>query len=178
MVNNSETGTLDFETIAFANRNKEQIQKINEQVDISIEQFKKYVEGRIAEKVGEGWEQNSPSSGTYFQVYKSDSGIGWGSAIHFELISKDFFPPAKMQVVLHTREQKNHTRTEELINLQDKVKEYLINRYCSDIVDIDYKTEETFINSFDQIMEMLKDIIDVFTQKVDNELNKVPIKQQ
>ncbi len=95
-------------------------------------------------------------------------------SVHFELYPTDRFPCESIQVVLHTREGKNsrNNKTERLYNLQVEVEDYIQKKYGQKEFEIDYKNGlELYNKSLDKVFSVLKDVVEKFTNIVDDEIS-------
>ncbi len=74
---------------------------------------------------------------------------------------------------MHTREGKNarNNKTERLYNLQVEVEDYIQKKYGQKEFEIDYENGlELYNKSLDKVFSVLKDVVEKFTNIVDDEI--------
>lgn len=75
---------------------------------------------------------------------------------------------------MHTREGKNarNNKTERLYNLQVEVEDYIQKKYGQKEFEIDYENGlELYNESLDKVFSVLKDVVEKFTNIVDDEIS-------
>lgn len=75
---------------------------------------------------------------------------------------------------MHTREGKNarNNKTERLYNLQVEVENYIQKKYGQKEFEIDYENGlELYNKSLDKVFSVLKDVVEKFTNIVDDEIS-------
>lgn len=75
---------------------------------------------------------------------------------------------------MHTREGKNarNNKTEKLYNLQVEVENYIQKKYGQKEFEIDYENGlELYNKSLDKVFSVLKDVVEKFTNIVDDEIS-------
>ncbi len=75
---------------------------------------------------------------------------------------------------MHTREGKNarNNKTERLYNLQVEVEDYIQKKYGQKEFEIDYENGlELYNKSLDKVFSVLKDVVEKFTNIVDDEIS-------
>ena len=158
----------NFAMWQFEKENRERITRWQDALKESNNQFNEYVKAKIGELIcgrPDEKEWKIYTASTYIQLYKAS----WETCnVHFELLKKELvnLPPNAWRVVLHTHEQKNKPRTDYLRNLgQDTEKQ----------IDIDYSSQEKFEESMNRVFEALKDLVNTYTQTIDEEIAKTPL---
>lgn len=157
----------NFAMWQFEKENREKINALQTALKESNNQFNEYIKTKMQNLIcdradlGE-WRINATS--TYIQLYKAS----WETCnVHFELLKKELenLPPDTWRVALHTHEQKNKPRTDCLRKLGEG-KEKQIN--------INYDSQENFEESMNKVFEALRDLINTYTQTIDEEIAKTP----
>lgn len=163
----------NFDMASFLFEHKKLIKELESCRNNLQTQFVESVEKKLAETFDEEiWEINFPRTGSYFQLFKKQS--GWGAPVHFELYPTDGFPCKSILVVLHTREGKNarNNKTERLYNLQVEVEDFVQKKYGQKEFELDYENGlESYNKSLDKVFSVLKDIVEEFTDTIDNEIS-------
>ena len=75
---------------------------------------------------------------------------------------------------MHTREGKNarNNKTERLYNLQVEVEDFVQKKYGQKEFELDYENGlESYNKSLDKVFSVLKDIVEEFTDTIDNEIS-------
>lgn len=163
----------NFDMVSFLFEHKNQLKELETCKNNLQTQFVESVVKKLAEAFDEEiWKIKFPKTGSYFQLFKDLP--GWGAPVHFELYPTDRFPCESIQVVLHTREGKNarNNKTERLYNLQVEVEDYIQKKYSQNEFEIDYENGlELYNKSLDKVFSVLKDVVEKFTNIVDDEIS-------